>query len=284
MKKIVWFLLVIMVPGIMIAIEKKDYSFMTEHDRVILALSYYEVALKYQESGKKDLAKGYLQEAYQIEPEVEEYYNGKMQLPEKTVQFDWDSIFSEDEIENEGISVTDMEENEKSFEPSDLNGREENTNITEENPKAEDKVALEKTEDKADDEVTDIDERVKNGTFIVWESFVSALHEVNFEEMEACFAETIIIPESNLILNKEELMDTVENWFELGNVEMPEYTWESSGMDQIKVELSNLNEAEEFFFPNEKGVFWVHTATKEGREMIDCISSAPLPVSSVPSK
>ena len=68
------------------AIEPKDYQAMTTHDRISLAVSYYEVFIKWKdEKGKKAVeAKSYLKEAYKIEPDVEKY-NGFSDMPSDEV-------------------------------------------------------------------------------------------------------------------------------------------------------------------------------------------------------
>ncbi len=91
------------------SIEPKDYQSMTDHDRISLAVSYYEVFLKWKdEAGKKgDEAESYLKEAYKIEPEVNKYYRGELEIPEKTISFNWDEIFPEEESDED--SVNDLE-------------------------------------------------------------------------------------------------------------------------------------------------------------------------------
>ena len=91
------------------SIEPKDYQSMTDHDRISLAVSYYEVFLKWKdEAGKKgDEAESYLKEAYKIEPEVDKYYRGELEIPEKTISFNWDEIFPEEESDED--SVNDLE-------------------------------------------------------------------------------------------------------------------------------------------------------------------------------
>ena len=68
------------------AIEEKDYKSMTDRDRILLSVSYYEVSMKYQALNNKALAESYRKEALKIEPNVVKYYSGEWEVPKKTIE------------------------------------------------------------------------------------------------------------------------------------------------------------------------------------------------------
>ena len=96
------------------AIEEKDYKSMTDRDRILLSVSYYEVSMKYQALNNKALAESYRKEALKIEPNVVKYYSGEWEVPKKTIEIDWNSIFADettDEDESQNVDVdVDIEE------------------------------------------------------------------------------------------------------------------------------------------------------------------------------
>jgi hypothetical protein len=75
-----------------------DYKSLTDHDRILLGISYYEVALKYKELGKNDLYDSYLNEALRIERNVKKYASGEMEIPEKAININLDELVPDDEI------------------------------------------------------------------------------------------------------------------------------------------------------------------------------------------
>jgi len=96
------------------AIEEKDYKSMTDRDRILLSVSYYEVSMKYEALNNKALANSYRKEALKIEPNVVKYYSGEWEVPKKTIEIDWNSIFADettDEDESQDVDVdVDIEE------------------------------------------------------------------------------------------------------------------------------------------------------------------------------
>lgn len=91
-------------------IQKSDYAKLTDRDRILLAISYYEVSIKYKNLKKDELAKSYLNEAQKIEADVEKYAKGELSIPPKTINIDWNSIFKEEASED--VSSDDSKKNE----------------------------------------------------------------------------------------------------------------------------------------------------------------------------
>lgn len=83
------------------AIEEKDYKNMTDRDRILLSVSYYEVSMKYEALNNKALANSYRKEAQKIEPNVLKYYSGEWEVPRKTIEIDWNSIFADETGDNQ---------------------------------------------------------------------------------------------------------------------------------------------------------------------------------------
>lgn len=81
-------------------IQKSDYEKLTDRDRILLAISYYEVSIKYKNLKKDELAKSYLNEAKKIEADVEKYAKGELSIPPKTINIDWNSIFKDEASED----------------------------------------------------------------------------------------------------------------------------------------------------------------------------------------
>ena len=100
------------VAGSVFAIEEKDYKSMTDRDRILLSISYYEVSMKYEALNNKALANSYRREALKIEPNVVKYYSGEWEVPKKTIEIDWNSIFV-DETSDEEEQQTDVTETEE---------------------------------------------------------------------------------------------------------------------------------------------------------------------------
>ena len=89
------------VVGSVFAIEEKDYKSMTDRDRILLSVSYYEVSMKYEALNNKALANSYRKEALKIEPNVVKYYSGEWEVPKKTIEIDWNSIFADETTDEE---------------------------------------------------------------------------------------------------------------------------------------------------------------------------------------
>ena len=104
-------LISISVVGSAFSIEEKDYKSMTARDRILLSISYYEVSMKYQALNNKALAESYRKEALKIEPDVVRYYNGELEVPKKTIEIDWNSIFADETSDEEPTQNVEAEEN-----------------------------------------------------------------------------------------------------------------------------------------------------------------------------
>ncbi len=76
------------------AVDTEKYTHLTDRDRVITALSYYEAGIRYREINNTSMADSMIRMAEQIVPDVKEYYDGNIQIPQKTIQLDLQSIFS----------------------------------------------------------------------------------------------------------------------------------------------------------------------------------------------
>lgn len=79
----------------------------TDRSRILLSISYYEVAVKYRRMGKTQLADQYMANALRLEKNVEKYYNGKLKIPAEKSRIDWHSIFNTGEKlpgPDEGVS------------------------------------------------------------------------------------------------------------------------------------------------------------------------------------
>jgi hypothetical protein len=95
--------IVILSASLSFSISKKSYYNLTDRDRILLSISYYEVAMKFKDIGKNDLYESYLSESYKIEKNVKKYISGELAIPEKTISINIDSIISDttdDNIEN----------------------------------------------------------------------------------------------------------------------------------------------------------------------------------------
>ncbi len=84
-------------------IDEKLYKNLTDRDRILLAISYYEVGKKYEALGKTELAKSYLDQAFKIEKNVDKYAKGELEVPPKVIKIDWDNIFQEEDTKEETI-------------------------------------------------------------------------------------------------------------------------------------------------------------------------------------
>lgn len=202
-KLIVFFLFCSMV--VLNSIEPKDYQSMTDHDRISLAVSYYEVFLNWK--GKKNNeAENYLKEAYKIEPEVDKYYRGELEIPEKTISFDWDEIFPEeengDDFENEYIGSNDATNNDAA-----------------------------------------------------WAEIVKIINGQKFENLNVYFNDTIDIIGADLRITRDELSETLREWFSMGNAAFPEYTTSFVNENVLKVTLKSA--VENFFLPITGDTFYV---------------------------
>ncbi len=103
------------VVGSAFSIEEKDYKSMTDRDRILLSISYYEVSMKYEALNNKALANSYRKEAMKIEPNVVKYYSGEWEVPKKTIEIDWNSIFvdetsDEEEPQNQETEIEEDDE------------------------------------------------------------------------------------------------------------------------------------------------------------------------------
>jgi hypothetical protein len=77
-------------------IGRQSYQNLTDHDRILLGISYYEVALKYKELGKDDLYNSYMSEALNIEKNVKKYATGEMEIPEKKININLDNVIPDE--------------------------------------------------------------------------------------------------------------------------------------------------------------------------------------------
>ncbi len=103
------------------AIEEKDYKNMTDRDRILLAVSYYEVSMKYEGLNNKALAQSYRKEALKIEKDVEKYFKGELEVPRKTIEIDWNSIFTSDSTADEQQeAVQEDEEDDEEYLEEDI--------------------------------------------------------------------------------------------------------------------------------------------------------------------
>ncbi len=87
-------LLLVLLSVVFIVGSKSKYDSLSDHDRVVTALSFYEAGLRYNELNKHELGKYHIEEAKKILPDVEEYHNGKKQIPTKKININLDGIFS----------------------------------------------------------------------------------------------------------------------------------------------------------------------------------------------
>ena len=216
------------------SIEPKDYQSMTDHDRISLAVSYYEVFLKWKdEAGKKgDEAESYLKEAYKIEPEVDKYYRGELEIPEKTISFNWDEIFPEEESDED--SVNDLE--------SEYTDDVTNDDVTNDDVTNDDVT----NDDVTNDDVTNDD---------VWNEIVKVINEQNFEGLEVYFNDVIDIAGTDMRITRDELSETLQDWLSAENTVFPEYTTFFVNENVLKVTLKSV--PENFFLPISSDTFYV---------------------------
>ena len=108
-KKYIVFFLVLSFVIQLNAIPLKDYTSMADRDRIMLAISYYEVGERYIQNNKKNLGEAHIKYAIEIEPQVKRYRSGELTLPVKSISIDWESIF-DDSKEDVSTDTVDADE------------------------------------------------------------------------------------------------------------------------------------------------------------------------------
>ena len=209
MKKILIFLMTITVILTNLhSIEKKDYINLTDRDRILLAISYYEVSLKYKALEKNTLAESYYKEAQKIERNVIKYYSGELEIPPKTISINWGAIFEDDdskkdiiEDNNEAIKkeedIIDPEKKDEKIDKEDSIDKEKITQKedTEENIETDDDNYIEKINSTVDSLIRHIKNRETDNAINI-------------------FTDIILIQFQSINITATELKETINGWYE----------------------------------------------------------------------
>jgi hypothetical protein len=213
------------------AIDKKSYSSLTDRDRIMLALSYYEVSMQYKKVGKTKLAESYMLEAKKIEPEVTKYASGEKALPPKSISIDWDSIFQE-------AAETDESETSSSDADSTSKIKTEDSSVTVES-----------------------DGDIVNGLI---DRFISALLDNNAKKAASCFTGEILVASSSLKLTRDELEATIAKWLASDSFSNLEYQIDTDRTGNTMFDVAvTFKSLDTFFIPMEDNTLYL-VAEKSG--------------------
>lgn len=268
------------------AIEKKDYESMTEHDRIVIAVSYYEVGTAYKNKGKDDIAKSYLREAYSIEKDVEKYANGELEIPEKTINFNWDEIFTDENEENtsEDDSVTTDVVDDSSSEEA---GTENTATVDSKNNTEVILVSDDSKENSSDIQTkTPVDEENiatvviadedKNSATITPEttiqSFMLALSELDWELVATFFNSSVSLIPDDILMTNEEIIQTLKEWINIETNQLPTYTVTKVDDNIVKVTFSQTEGSQPLLLQDDFGNTWFGFEIKDEKLLISTIS------------
>ncbi|HOV15024.1 MAG TPA: hypothetical protein PK771_12110 [Spirochaetota bacterium] len=226
------------------SINPKSYNKLSDRDRILLSISYFEVADQYKKNGKSELAKQYYNLALQIEKNVSKYISGELTIPQKTIKIDWDSIYQKD-------ATTDTDKTEK--------------NDTKDTQVKSD-TEKQKTEDKKVDNISIIK---KNA-----DSFIQALISKDSAKAVSYFSNQILIENENISISGEELKETIKGWFEVN----PNFTTkyeifvEKISEKTFQVSIKFENEID-FFISLNKNSLVLKTTNVDNNFLFDTIVS-----------
>ncbi|OHD13026.1 MAG: hypothetical protein A2086_07465 [Spirochaetes bacterium GWD1_27_9] len=213
--------------SLIFAIDKISYENLTKRDRVLLSISYYEVAKKYKQIGKEQLAKQYFKEAFKIEPYIEKYMSGELSVPQKTIAIDWKSIFSdatsdnEDKTQKEQKIDSNKQENKTIQQKEDKNKQDADKNVTQNKLEKDNKQIIEKM---------DNIEAIKNNL----NDFINTLKDKNVEKSVTFFAQSVFISSASIYITNYELKETIKGWLEKTTDFNPEYSIEIEKIEENK--------------------------------------------------
>ena len=248
------------VVGSVFAIEEKDYKSMTDRDRILLSVSYYEVSMKYEALNNKALANSYRKEALKIEPNVVKYYSGEWEVPKKTIEIDWNSIFADETTDEEQPQNQETEaegDDEEIYDTTDdiddayldslLNGDDELLDLLDdedENNKDNNESDEIQTEDNQipnsdEDNINEDDNESDDGDWIPGQTgdadtviifsqmvrnFIDGVNTKKSDKAVKDFAENVIMQSSAFNMSKDELRDTITAWTAEHDEQIPDYT------------------------------------------------------------
>jgi hypothetical protein len=238
LKKIRFVVIFFMLSSIfLMSLDKKEYSKLTDHDRILLSISFYEVGIRYRELGKTDLARTYIKESYEIENNVVKYYRGELQIPEKTINIDLNSIFDEKKTDNTGDEIKKN---------NDLKN---------------------KTELKSNKK--DLETVYDFGV-----AFIESLKSKDALEAAFFFKDLILIKDNSLTITNNELKESIQGWIDSTQDFLPEYKIDVKYLNtnQYDMEISFKNKVV-FFLALDNNILHLVVEKKNDKYYFTTISS-----------
>ena len=240
-KKYIVFFLVLSFVIQLNAIPLKDYTSMADRDRIMLAISYYEVGERYIQNNKKNLGEAHIKYAIEIEPQVKRYRSGELTLPVKSISIDWESIF-DDSKEDVSTDTVDADEPIDDATTDSVVADEPIDDATTDSVVADEPIDDATTDSVVADEP--IDDATTDSVVDLFHYFMKNLNDRNVKDAVSVFSDTIFIRDLDINLTKEEFFETISGWLE-GGTELPHYEIISLSDSIISVVFSNSN----FFLP-----------------------------------
>jgi predicted nucleotidyltransferase len=90
---------------------------------------------------------------------------------------------------------------------------------------------------------------------VTWEKIVKIINGNNIVDLVTYFNEVIEIKDVDLRITRDELLETLRDWFAMGNTSFPDYTALNVDKDILKIKLNN--NANDFFLPIAGNTFFV---------------------------
>ncbi|HOJ63953.1 MAG TPA: hypothetical protein PLE45_05985 [Spirochaetota bacterium] len=205
-------------------IDEKLYKNLTDRDRILLAISYYEVGKKYEALGKTDLAKAYLNDAFKIEKNVDKYAKGELEIPPKVIQIQWDKIFEEEQDKDKTLNKTKEQEEKKNS----------------------DSLNKEKSSISDEDAINELVE--------IFFKYINSYDSFNISNL---FTDEVLIESVDIYIAKYEIKESFEGFFNAKYNK--KYKFDSLKIEKVDensfiVNIKIIKEEKDFFiFPSENG-------------------------------
>lgn len=224
------------------AVDSGDYDNLTDRDRIMLSVSYYEVALKYKDLGKEKEYKSHLSEAFKIEKDVEKYYNGEYPIPVKKIEFDWDNIFIEEDEEETPETDTGKDSTEEVRISEDTDTTDDHT-ITEDS--SDSRISKENDNKETTEVISTIDLMKRS-----WMGFLTSIIKSDYETASLYFNDTLVLEEEDIIVTRDEVKESIIGWKDSNDSNIPEYRLNFIEIDDTKgvIEIT-FNDEFDFFLP-----------------------------------
>lgn len=238
-KFVTFVFLFIPIIGSLWGIEYKDYSQMTERDRILLSVSYYEVGVYYKKNGDAKLSDTYFNEASKIEPKVEKYYSQELEIPKKSITFDWDEIFKDTDATTDSAST--------------------GSDTVSANENAEDGCAV----------LDDVKSVTINEPLLLWDSFILSVKENKLDNLSMYFSENILMYDSDIFISIDELKESIIGWLNDTSKSVGVYNAEKLDSTVLKIVFDNGD----FFFPVEANTLYMRYVERKDTLVFDAVSA-----------